>query len=142
MLEQILKDITFILQHDGELNLEAALAPQVIYEDDRIEIIGQLTGQDMQLAGVVISLHLSKRGEPSRMVENTQPFALPRHTTYETIVLQWTADGGVFMRPGLWTTYLEHLVRKIQGEINAFNLLNSVPVDDTALFGDIPLNKA
>jgi hypothetical protein len=75
------------------------------------------------------------------MIENTRPFALPRtEPTYETAVLQWHADGALFMRPGLWTTYLAFLAQRIQAEIEAFNLLNNVPVDDSGLFADIPLS--
>jgi hypothetical protein len=34
------------------------------------------------------------------------------------------------------------LCDRIQAEIEAFNLLNGVPVHDDDLFSDIPLNKA
>ncbi|MBL8148242.1 MAG: hypothetical protein JNL34_17835 [Anaerolineae bacterium] len=141
MNELILQHAVFILQHDGELNAENGLTAALIYQDARIEMIGQLS-KDLQLAGLVINLNLPESDEtPFRMVENTQPFTLPRSKpTYETAVLQWQADGGLFVRPGLWPAYLAHLARGIQAEIDAFNLLNNVPVDDRALFSDIPLN--
>lgn len=141
MIEAILKHALFILQQDGELEAENGLTPALVYQDERIEMIGQLT-QDLQVASLVINLNLPESSEaPFRMVENTKPFTLPHsQPSYETAVLQWQADGGVFLRPGLWPAYLAHLARTIQAEIEAFNLLNNVPVDDRALFGDIPLN--
>ncbi|MFN8379135.1 MAG: hypothetical protein U0452_10740 [Anaerolineae bacterium] len=143
MIESILKHAVFILQQDGELTSENGLVPTLVYQDERIEMIGHLS-KDMQLAGLVINLNLPESGEtPFRMVENIKPFTLPRsQPTYETAVLQWQAEGGLFVRPGLWPTYLEHLARTIQAEIDAFNLLNNVPIDDSALFADIPLNLA
>lgn len=141
MIELILQHAVFILQQDGELNAENGLVPSLVFQDERIELIGQ-PGKDMQLASLVINLNLPEHGEtPYRMIENTKPFTLSRsQPTYETAVLQWHADGGVFLRPGLWSTYLAQLARTIQAEIDAFNLLNNVPVDDSALFSDIPLN--
>lgn len=141
MIEAIVKDAIFILQQDGELNAEHALTPSLVYQDDRVEMIGQLS-QDMQLAGLVINLNLGETGEtPYRMIEITRPFTLPRsQPTYETAVLQWHAEGALFLRPGLWPAYLAQLARTIQAEIDAFNLLNNVPIDDRALFADVPLN--
>jgi hypothetical protein len=141
MIESILKHAVFILQQDGELSAENGLTPRLVYQDERIEMIGTLS-PEMQLAGLVLNLNLPESGEtPFRMIENTRPFTLPRsEPTYETSVLQWQAEGAVFLRPGLWTTYLAHLARQIQAEIDSFNLLNQVPIDDSSLFSDIPLN--
>lgn len=143
MNETILKHAAFILQQDGQLNAEPGLAPHLVFQDERIEMIGQLS-PDMQLTGLIINLNLDAQDEAHfRMVENFRPFTLPQsQSTYETSVLQWQASGGLFERPGLWPAYLAHLARKIQAEIDAFNLLNSVPVNDTVLFADIPLNQA
>jgi hypothetical protein len=141
MIETILKHAVFILQQDGEMNAEPGTPPTLVFQDERIEMIGQLSAE-MQLAGLVINLNLPETGNtPFRMVENSRPFALPStQPTYETAVLQWHADGAVFVRPGLWTTYLAYLARRIQAEIEAFYLLNNVPVDDGSLFSDIPLS--
>ena len=42
-IEKLLEQAVFILQQDGELNVEGGLTPSLIYQDDRIEMIGQLS---------------------------------------------------------------------------------------------------
>jgi hypothetical protein len=144
MIESILQSAAYILKQDGELSGDPNTSLQIVYRDDRIEMIGLLRPPEMQLNGLIINLNLDGKTEARfRMVENSRPFSIPKTTpTYETVVLQWDSGGGQFLRAGLWQTYLDHLCDKIQAEIEAFNLLNGVPVNDHDLFGDIPLNKA
>ena len=143
MIEEILQHALLILQQDGELSTENGLTPSLIYQDDRIELIGQLS-PELKMMSIVLNLNLDPGSEARfRMIENTRPFTLPRsEPAYNTAVLQWHAEGGLFIRPGLWSTYLGHLARQIKSELEAFAMLNNVPVDDSALFADIPLNQA
>ncbi|HYO89430.1 MAG TPA: hypothetical protein VER79_12325 [Candidatus Limnocylindrales bacterium] len=144
MIESLLQLAAFILKQDGELSGDPQTSLQIVYRDDRIEMIGSLTPPEMQLTGLVVNLNLQGKDEARfRMVENSRPFSIPKTApSYNTVVMQWDTGGGLFLRSGLWQTYLEHLAHKIQAEIEAFNLLNQVPVNDSDLFADIPLNVA
>lgn len=133
---------TFILTQEGEIQLENPLTLEVVYRDERIEIAGLIHPQTREFEAVYISINLpSVQDARPGTIEYTAPFTIPKaEPFYETPVYQWRQDNVHFHRHGLWETYLSHLAGKIRSEIEALKLLNGVPVDDSALFSDIPLN--
>ncbi|MBW4438630.1 MAG: hypothetical protein KME04_15925 [Pleurocapsa minor GSE-CHR-MK-17-07R] len=140
MAQDIFSVAAFILQIEGKMNAGNPLALETEFHDDRVEIVGAINPQSGQLSALFINLNLPYEGDfVSGIDESTTPFALPRPHTYETPVLQWAGGQVRFIRPGIWQAYLLHLAEQMKKRIESLNLLNGVPVDDTMLFGDIPL---
>lgn len=130
----------YILQNEGELAPESPLALQSAYADDRIELVASISPASGQIIALFINLNLPFEGEyVSGVTGSDTPFALPRPLTFETPVYQWAGGEVSLHRPGLWETYLQHLARGIEARVQALNMLNGVPVDDSGLFGDVPL---
>ena len=142
MNDDVLPLTTFILTQEGEIQLENPLTLEAVYRDERIEIAGLINPQTREFEAVYISINLpSVQDTKPGAIEYTAPFTIPKaEPFYETPVYQWRQGNVDFHRRGLWETYLSHLARKIRGEIEVLKMLNGVPVDDGALFSDIPLN--
>ncbi len=143
MSDEIFSVAAFILQNEGVLSPTNPLVIQTAYTDDRIEIVGSVNASSGQLVAAFINLNLPFEGDfVSGVDETTVPFALPRPNTYETPVFQWSNGETHFYRPGLWENYLRFLARGIKAKVEALHLLNSIPISDGTLFGDMPLSGA
>jgi hypothetical protein len=142
MNDDVFSLATFILTQEGEIQIENPLTLEAVYRDERIEIAGLINPQTREFEAVYISINLpSVQDTRPGMIEYTAPFTIPKaEPFYETPVYQWRQGNVHFHRHGLWEGYLSHLTRKIRSEIEVLNMLNGVPVDDSALFSDIPLN--
>lgn len=142
MDNDILTLARFILTQQGEMQIENPLTLEAVYRDERIEVAGLINPQTREFEAVYININLpSHRDAKPGMIEYTAPFTIPKsESIYETPVYQWRQGKVYFHRNGLWEAYLAQIVREIRGKIEALNLLNGVPIDDSALFSDIPLN--
>lgn len=142
--EQLYEQLVFILQVNGEIEVENPIRIETVYRDERIEITGVIDPSSRSIAAVYVNINLPSSDTTRKGVfdQHPPPFTLPRsEPQYETQVFQWNEGTVYFYRPGLWTAYIGHLVRDIQAEIEGLKLMNGVPVDDTALFDDVPLNR-
>ena len=134
----------FILTQEGEIQIENPITLEAVYRDERVEIAGLINPQTREFEAVYININLPSPAEAKPgMIEYTSPFTIPKsEPLYETPVYQWRQEKVYFQRRGLWEAYLAHLSRKIRQEIEVLTLLNDVPIDDSALFSDIPLNMS
>jgi hypothetical protein len=132
----------YILTQEGEMQAANPLTLEAIFRDERIEISGLINPQTREFEAIYISINLPSHPDAKPgMIEYTAPFTIPiSHPVYETSVYQWRQGKLYFQRHGLWETYLDHIATDIRRKVEALNLLNGIPVDDSALFSDIPLN--
>lgn len=133
---------TFILTQQGQIQIENPLTLEAVYRDERIEIAGLINPQTREFEAVYISINLpAVQDTKPGVIEYTAPFTIPKaEPFYETSVYQWRQDNVHFHCQGLWQTYLAYVAQKIRLEIESLKLLHGVPIDDSALFSDIPLN--
>jgi|GEM_PF-3064539 hypothetical protein len=142
MKDDVFPIAAMILQNHGVVSAQNPLVLQTSYSDERIELVGSISGDGQNLQALFINLNLPFEGEfVSGIDESQMPFALPRPRTFETPVYQWSAGEVVFFRPGLWEVYLKQIADGIVEKIGRLRLANDVPVDDAQLFRDIPLGK-
>ena len=133
---------TYILTQEGEMQAENPLTLEAVFRDERIEVSGLINPQTREFEVVYININLPSHPDAKPgMFEYVAPFTIPKaHPVYETPVYQWRQGKVYFQRRGLWETYLEQLAISIRSKVEALNLLNGIPVDDGALFSDVPLN--
>ena len=142
MDNDVLALATFILTQQGEMQIENPLTLEAVYRDERVEVAGLINPQTREFEAVYININLPSYADAKPgMIDYTAPFTIPKsEPVYETVVYQWRQGSIYFHRRGFWEAYLAHVAREIRGEIEALNLLNGVPIDDSGLFSDIPLN--
>jgi hypothetical protein len=142
MDNDILTLARFILTQQGEMQIENPLTLEAVYRDERVEVAGLINPQTREFEAVYININLPSHVDAKPgMIEYTAPFTIPKsEPVYETPVYQWRQGNVYFQRHGLWEAYLAYIAREIRGEIEALKLVNGVPIDDSALFSDIPLN--
>lgn len=134
----------FILTQEGDMQAANPLSLEASYRDERIEISGLINPQSREFEAIYVNINLpSNPNAKPGMIEYTAPFTIPKpHPVYETSVYQWRQGKVYFERRGLWESYLEQIALGIRRRTEALQLLNGIPVDDSVLFGDVPLNPS
>jgi hypothetical protein len=140
MTRDIFNTAAFILNRKGEIEFDNPLGIETAFRDDRIEIYAQVRPQTGDLQVLYINLNLPFEGRfVNGLLTNDAPFTIPGGQTYELPVFQWAGGKATYYRPGLWETYLARIAEQMERDMQTLQLLNNVPIDDSALFGDVPL---